>query len=85
MCQYFFGKESESSRKNNKPADYAERQQQEIYMCTGAKLVNEIIKLQSTPSGSPDWEYIEAYIKTIETKVSQTLERLANRLEVKSL
>ena len=31
MCPYFFGKESESSRKNNKPAIYAERQQQNLF------------------------------------------------------
>lgn len=57
MCQYFFGKESESSRKNNKPAVYAERQQQEIYIGKAEEKENrrqaDVIKLSKNPTNEP--------------------------------
>ena len=54
---YFFGKESESSRKNNKPAVYAERQQQEIYIGKVEEKENrrqaDVIKLSKNAINGP--------------------------------
>lgn len=45
-------------------------------MCTGTKLLKEMIKLPSTPSGDPDWAYMEDYMKSIENRVRASADAL---------
>ena len=45
-------------------------------MCTGTKLLKEMIKLPSTSSGDPDWVYMENYMKGIENKVRASADAL---------
>lgn len=40
------------------------------------RLNNEIIKLPVTPSGTPDWDYMESYMKQIEEKAEKNLEAM---------
>lgn len=45
-------------------------------MCTAGKIKNDVIFLPATPSGSPDWDYMEAYMKEMEEKAKERLNRL---------
>lgn len=44
-------------------------------MCTGNKLLNEIIKLP-TKNEQPDWVYMENYIRNIEQKVNNSIDKI---------
>lgn len=45
-------------------------------MCTAGKIKNDIILLPATPSGDPDWDYMESYMKEMEEKAKERLDRL---------
>ena len=42
-------------------------------MCTGTKVMKDSIKLPSTHDGAPDWVYMESYMASLETKVTESL------------
>lgn len=42
-------------------------------MCTGTKVMKDSIKLPSTHDGVPDWAYMESYMASLETKVTESL------------
>ncbi len=44
--------------------------------CSADKAKNETILLPATPSGDPDWDYMEAYMKKMEEKAKERLDRL---------
>ena len=44
--------------------------------CSADKAKNETILLPATPSGSPDWSYMEVYMKEMEEKAKERLDRL---------
>lgn len=44
--------------------------------CSADKAKNETILLPATPSGDPDWVYMEAYMKEMEEKAKERLDRL---------
>lgn len=45
-------------------------------MCTAGKIKNDVIFLPATPAGSPDWDYMESYMKEMEEKAKERLNRL---------
>lgn len=44
--------------------------------CSADKAKNETILLPATPSGDPDWDYMESYMKEMEEKAKERLDRL---------
>lgn len=42
-------------------------------MCTGMKLLKDVILLPKDKTGQPDWAYMESYIANLETKVAESL------------
>ena len=47
-------------------------------MCTGTKLLKDIIYLPATPDGEPDWQYMENYMK----KIIEESEQIISELQV---
>lgn len=41
--------------------------------CSPQKALDEIVRLPSTPDGDPDWAYMESYMASLETKVTESL------------
>jgi hypothetical protein len=41
--------------------------------CSPQKALDEIVRLPATPDGAPDWDYMESYMATLETKVVDSL------------
>lgn len=56
-------------RKKHKKYDYVNKISKE-------RLENEVILLPATPSGDPDWAYMEQYMKEMEEKAKKRLGRL---------
>ena len=50
--------------------------------CSADKAKNETILLPATPSGDPDWVYMEAYMKEMEEKAKERLDRLEEMRKV---
>lgn len=44
-------------------------------MCTGRKLREDIIKLPIDNNGKPDWQYMEEYMKNIESEVTSKIDK----------
>ena len=45
-------------------------------MCSASKLSSEVIPLPTTLDGTPDWKYMEEYIRQIETRQYSNLQEL---------
>lgn len=41
--------------------------------CSPQKALDEIVRLPATPDGAPDWAYMESYMASLETKVTESL------------
>ena len=48
-------------------------------MCTGKKLLKDIIKLPVDDNENPDWNYMEEYIKNLEDRVKDTLDKFSQK------
>lgn len=48
-------------------------------MCTGKKLLKDIIKLPVNDNENPDWNYMEDYIKNLEDRVKDTLDKFSQK------
>lgn len=48
-------------------------------MCTGKKLLKDIIKLPVDDNENPDWNYMEDYIKNLEGRVKDTLDKFSQK------
>ena len=48
-------------------------------MCTGKKLLKDIIKLPVDDNENPDWNYMEDYIKNLEDRVKDTLDKFSQK------
>lgn len=49
-------------------------------MCTGTKLLKEVIKLPATSSGEPDWDYMEQYMSEVMQCSKASLESLCKSI-----
>ena len=49
-------------------------------MCTQKVLKAESIKLPVTPSGEPDWQYMEEYMKSVMDEQEKVVKRLGKEI-----
>lgn len=42
-------------------------------MCTGTKLLKDVILLPKDKTGQPDWRYMEEYMRKVEERVKATM------------